>query len=109
MNNEPVIEAEWTGIIANSVDGVPWVGPLSGSREREYLCAGFSGHGMTTALLCGRSIAEMICKEPQPSWWAPTSACFTSMSPTRRKVGFSIVPTEFVGPQPQLAHSVTSR
>jgi len=85
---EMEIEEEWSGIIANSCDGVPWCGPLSPARANEYLCAGFSGHGMTTALLCGQSIAGMICGDPAPSVMSPLSICYGAFSPQRRDVAF---------------------
>jgi glycine/D-amino acid oxidase-like deaminating enzyme len=76
------LEHAWTGIIGWSMDGMPFVGPWSttdqsagagaganvtggdvgdvGDVGKEYICAGFSGHGMTQTWLCGRSIAESI-------------------------------------------------
>jgi len=80
------IEAEWSGIIANSSDGIPFVGPLDPhKRPGEYIVAGFSGHGMTTALLCGQAVAGMITGEPEPRTpWAPTRVCHGAMSPAGR-------------------------
>jgi glycine/D-amino acid oxidase-like deaminating enzyme len=60
------LEATWTGTIGWSCDGLPWVGPLAlldPSLEGQYICAGFSGHGMTQTWLCGRAIASMIATE----------------------------------------------
>ncbi|EHY54475.1 hypothetical protein HRR83_004404 [Exophiala dermatitidis] len=53
------IAASWTGIIGSSVDGHPWVGPVPGSPGL-FLCAGYSGHGMTNAGLCGRHVAGLV-------------------------------------------------
>lgn len=56
---------EWTGIMAFSRDGRPWVGPvpsgpvLSGG-DGLWVCAGYTGHGMPQAALCGRAVAEMM-------------------------------------------------
>ena len=68
--NKIQIERAWTGIIGWSMDGMPWVGALSdvGTKKkkglvdsgREYVAAGFSGHGMTQTWLCGKEIATMI-------------------------------------------------
>ncbi|KAL2424490.1 hypothetical protein ABEF95_011049 [Exophiala dermatitidis] len=53
------IAASWTGVIGSSVDGHPWVGPVPGSRGL-FLCAGYSGHGMTNAGLCARHVAGLV-------------------------------------------------
>ena len=53
------IEHEWTGIIGWSMDGLPFVGPLPGN-DTAFVCAGFSGHGMTQAWLSGKATANMV-------------------------------------------------
>ncbi|CAK7563124.1 MAG: hypothetical protein SEPTF4163_000983 [Sporothrix epigloea] len=64
--------SEWTGIMGFSRDQNPWVGrvptsALSGERiDRKdtpsglYLSAGYTGHGMPSAALCGRAVAGLI-------------------------------------------------
>lgn len=74
-------ESHWTGIIGWSGDGLPFVGrtpdgcTLTEKKKRrekagkkkndggEYVCVGFSGHGMAQTWLAGKAIAEMIVKE----------------------------------------------
>ncbi|KAJ9616951.1 hypothetical protein H2200_000671 [Cladophialophora chaetospira] len=56
------IAASWTGIIGHSLDGYPWVGQVP-DHEGVYLCAGYTGHGMTNAPLCGRYVARMALAE----------------------------------------------
>ncbi|KAL0942544.1 putative FAD dependent oxidoreductase [Colletotrichum truncatum] len=56
---------EWTGIMAFSRDGRPWVGevPAGGvldGGEGLWICAGYTGHGMPQAALCGRAVAGMM-------------------------------------------------
>lgn len=71
-NNEKVnIDLAWTGIIGWSMDGLPFVGPWYRDDKREesgeYVCAGFSGHGMTQTWLAGQVIAEMIMERSSTS------------------------------------------
>lgn len=88
------VKAMWTGIIAISVDGRPWVGrvpmkvseraepqasltpPIQTTKEHlevmftappgEWLAAGYTGEGMTNAWQAGRSVASLLLgKEPE--------------------------------------------
>jgi glycine/D-amino acid oxidase-like deaminating enzyme len=59
------VEHSWTGIIGWSCDNMPWVGQMPG-REGVFVCAGFSGHGMTQALSCGEAVAAMAMGEEPP-------------------------------------------
>jgi glycine/D-amino acid oxidase-like deaminating enzyme len=54
------IVASWTGIIGHSLDGHPWVGAMNEVVDSPglFLCAGYSGHGMPNAPLCGRHVAR---------------------------------------------------
>ena len=70
---------EWTGIMAYSRDGGPWVGPvpssLLGYNETSteharisarpsstgiFISAGYTGHGMPVATQCGLKVAQMM-------------------------------------------------
>ena len=42
-----------------SNDGCPYVGELPGSPG-QYICAGFTGHGMPQAFLAAEAIASMV-------------------------------------------------
>ena len=71
------IQAMWTGSMAFSTDGFPWVGRLPGSATgrsehepekaggnagSEWVCAAFGGEGMVQAWLCGKALGTMILK-----------------------------------------------
>ncbi|KAI0134755.1 FAD dependent oxidoreductase [Xylariales sp. AK1849] len=54
---------EWTGIMGYSRDAHPWVGPVPaslGGGEGLWISAGYTGHGMPNAALCGKAAAEMM-------------------------------------------------
>ncbi|KAK2045494.1 FAD dependent oxidoreductase [Colletotrichum somersetense] len=51
---------DWTGIMAFSRDGKPWVGPVPSNPEGLWVSAGYTGHGMPQAALCGRAVARMM-------------------------------------------------
>lgn len=55
------IAASWTGIMGHSADQHPWVGEVP-DRGALFLAAGYSGHGMTNAPLCGRYVARLALK-----------------------------------------------
>lgn len=68
VQGDPV-QAMWTGNMAFSSDGFPWVGRLPGSvtgrtengaAGNEWVCAAFGGEGMVQAWLCGRALATML-------------------------------------------------
>lgn len=42
-----------------SNDGFPYVGPVPG-RPGQYLCGGFSGHGMPQIFFSAKAVAHMI-------------------------------------------------
>ena len=53
------IEREWVGIMGFTPDSLPVIGPLAG-RQRQYIAAGYTGHGMPFAFEAGSNIADMI-------------------------------------------------
>ncbi|EME47906.1 hypothetical protein DOTSEDRAFT_167338 [Dothistroma septosporum NZE10] len=48
----------WTGIMGYSSDGFPFVGAVP-TKEGQFICAGFSGHGMPQIFLSAKAIARM--------------------------------------------------
>lgn len=62
------VQAMWTGNMAFSSDGFPWVGRLPESatgrteadKGGEWICAAFGGEGMVQAWFCGRALAAML-------------------------------------------------
>ncbi|KAF9875173.1 putative FAD dependent oxidoreductase [Colletotrichum karsti] len=74
----PVMRSSWTGIMANTLDGVPLVGMLpSGTVDRragdtkaaEWISAGYGGYGMVNAWLCGRAVAQMLMGKGVSEWF----------------------------------------
>ncbi|HEY9877417.1 MAG TPA: FAD-binding oxidoreductase [Leptolyngbyaceae cyanobacterium] len=61
---EARIEYEWTGIMGYTPDDNPLIGEVPG-RPREYLAAGYTGHGMSVAFLAGKTLAEVIAGQPK--------------------------------------------
>lgn len=56
---------QWTGIMAWSRDGLPWVGKIP-RTENLYISAGYTGHGMPNAWLCGESLAALYYLQDKP-------------------------------------------
>lgn len=61
------VKAEWSGIMGNTADGVPFVGEVPG-WEGLWVCAGFNGHGMVYAERCGEAVAGMVVDGVRPAW-----------------------------------------
>ncbi|OQE30682.1 hypothetical protein PENFLA_c002G10868 [Penicillium flavigenum] len=68
VQGDPV-QAMWTGNMAFSSDGFPWIGRLPGavtgrsehgSEGAEWVCAAFGGDGMVQAWLGGKAMATML-------------------------------------------------
>jgi glycine/D-amino acid oxidase-like deaminating enzyme len=57
----PKLEAAfaWTGIMGFSRDDMPWVGPIP-NYPGVFLAAGYTGHGMPNAFLCGKAVSVML-------------------------------------------------
>ncbi|EJD52483.1 nucleotide-binding domain-containing protein [Auricularia subglabra TFB-10046 SS5] len=94
------VKALWTGILSASADGLPWVGRvppkvaqrpapkrpdgkagnLTTVEPGEWIAAGYSGDGMSSALLSGRAVAYMIMgkeDEHKVREWLPESFVIT--------------------------------
>ncbi|CAJ0546754.1 Ff.00g013810.m01.CDS01 [Fusarium sp. VM40] len=63
----------WTGIVGETPDAVPLVGPIDG-LDGQWICAGFNGHGMARIFQCAPGLAKLIMGEP----WSATNMpeCF---------------------------------
>lgn len=60
------VERRWAGIMGFSVDEMPILGRLP-TRERVHACTGFTGHGLSMAVACGRWAAQaMLGDQPIP-------------------------------------------
>ena len=60
------------------IDGGPLVGtlpeealdrPSGGNSGAEWISAGYNGHGMVNAWLCGKATADMILQRDVSSWF----------------------------------------
>ncbi|KIW12107.1 hypothetical protein PV08_09381 [Exophiala spinifera] len=85
------IAASWTGIIGSSADGHPWVGGVPG-RDGLFVAAGYSGHGMTNAGLCGRHVAQLALKSLKGEDWKALQAHGVELA----EQGKGGVPREYV-------------
>ncbi|KAJ5610574.1 hypothetical protein N7510_007293 [Penicillium lagena] len=100
VNGDPV-QAMWTGNMAFSSDGFPWVGRLPASMTRcdsggsdssspshrsgaEWVCAAFGGDGMVQAWLCGKALATMLLTQDRRL--APTADADISWFPDQMLV-----------------------
>jgi glycine/D-amino acid oxidase-like deaminating enzyme len=62
------IQSEWTGILAATSDGRPFVGEVPG-MDGVWVCAGFNGHGMVLCLKSAEALVERISGGVWPEWW----------------------------------------
>jgi glycine/D-amino acid oxidase-like deaminating enzyme len=46
-------------VMGYSNDGFPYVGQVCG-KPGQYMCAGFSGHGMPQIFFCAKAVASMV-------------------------------------------------
>ncbi|MGH9346489.1 MAG: FAD-dependent oxidoreductase [Vicinamibacterales bacterium] len=53
------VKYRWSGQIIEPVDGLPYIGPNSGS-SRVYVATGYSGNGMTFGTLAGMMFADYV-------------------------------------------------
>ena len=56
------IEYSWSGLMGYARHLMPEIGPL---REGLWACTSFGGHGVNTAPIGGRLVAEAICHESE--------------------------------------------
>jgi len=62
LKSEGLMDHQWTGVLGWSCDNLPWVGPIPGAPN-QWICAGFSGHGLPVAFLCGKAIASALANK----------------------------------------------
>ncbi|KAF4622057.1 hypothetical protein D9613_009138 [Agrocybe pediades] len=76
-------EMEWSGIMAFTSDGDPFVGPVlspfkdgkvlgtdnEDNYDGQYLAVGFSAHGMSRAYACAEVVVEMIAAKIKGEEW----------------------------------------
>ncbi|KJY01925.1 fad dependent oxidoreductase superfamily like protein [Zymoseptoria brevis] len=73
----------WTGIMGYSSDGFPHVGEVP-HKPGQYICAGFTGHGMPQIFLSAKAVATMVLgnlpteKADVPRLYKTTSARLAS-------------------------------
>ncbi|KZV72829.1 FAD dependent oxidoreductase [Peniophora sp. CONT] len=71
---------EWTGIMGHTRSGDPLVGPVIDSNgddkafAGQYICAGYTGHGMPRAYACAETIARIVAAKLSGSdeWEVPS-------------------------------------
>lgn len=59
------IRRKWSGPILEPVDGLPFIGQY---RPRQYVATGFSGNGMTYAVIAGMMLRDLVTGKDNP--WA---------------------------------------
>ncbi|KAF7732362.1 hypothetical protein EC973_005258 [Apophysomyces ossiformis] len=66
-----VPDREWTGVMGFSMrDGFPFVGELhTFGMDRQFIAAGFTGHGMPRTFLSGRALAQLLTDQPLDDWF----------------------------------------
>lgn len=62
------VDMEWSGIMGFSRDRLPLVGEVPGAAG-QFICAGFTGHGMTRAFLCAKAAALMVAGKSVGTWF----------------------------------------
>lgn len=116
VQGDPV-QAMWTGNMAFSADGFPWVGRLpvsvtrrgsddktrdnkKDSKGAEWLCAAFGGEGMVQAWLCGRALAIMLLTQDRrldPTVEADLSWFPDQMLVSEERIATSVLPSSVDG------------
>jgi sarcosine oxidase subunit beta len=77
---EEHIARSWCGLEAQSIDDIPFIGPIPG-LSGFTLAVGFSGHGFALSPAVGKSVAEQISGLPTPMLDALDPARIASFTP----------------------------
>jgi sarcosine oxidase subunit beta len=64
------VARRWAGVMDQTPDGRPLVGAVPGAA-RQWVVAGFGGHGLPAALGAGHAIAEAVATGRAPDWLRP--------------------------------------
>jgi len=59
-------EYAWTGAFANTVDGLPYIGPID-DRGDTLVALGYGGNGITFSVIATRLISDHILGRPNGS------------------------------------------
>lgn len=59
------VDSIWTGIMGNTPDSMPHIGPVPGTGSRHFIIAGFNGGGMGTIFSATKALASMVVEEAQ--------------------------------------------
>jgi sarcosine oxidase subunit beta len=75
------VAESWGGLEAQSVDGVPFLGPAPG-LDGIFLAVGFSGHGFQLSPAVGRTVADLIGGAPAYPHWSRSAPCAQQSPPS---------------------------
>ena len=84
------IERSWAGAEAQTIDGMPFIGPIGPSGL--YVATGFSNHGFQIAPIIGALVAEDLL-DGCPTWLEP-------FRPDRRHLHTQEALAAFFAPEP---------
>lgn len=72
----------WSGQVAETVDGMPYIGRNPGDAQNVYIATGDSGTGMTHGTLAGMIISDLIRDEQNPwaDFYSPSRSALRSIS-----------------------------
>ncbi|KAI8230189.1 hypothetical protein K4K57_006897 [Colletotrichum sp. SAR 10_99] len=62
QHSDVSVDKVWTGILGYTNDLMPYVGAVP-SKDGQFVCAGFNGHGMPAILLTAKGIAKMVLED----------------------------------------------
>ncbi|KAJ0382927.1 hypothetical protein COL922a_011543 [Colletotrichum nupharicola] len=61
-HSDASVDQVWTGILGYTNDLLPHAGAVP-SKDGQFVCAGFNGHGMPAILLTAKGIAKMVLED----------------------------------------------